>query len=58
MELIHFCVPFYDMTWWALSCGLNLQPPPSRWKLCSVYLPGTMVLLIFKQDSFLLVAGI
>lgn len=48
------------MTWlvWALSCGLHLQPPPSSWKLCRVYLPGAVVLLIMKQDSCLLVASI
>lgn len=40
------------MTWQALSCGLHLLPSPSRWELCRVYLPGAMILLIFKQDSF------
>lgn len=32
--------------------------PPSSWELPRVYLPGAMVLLIFKQDSCLLVASI
>lgn len=55
-----FIFVLHFMTWlvWALSCVLHLQPPPSSRELWKVYLPGTMVLLIFKQDPCLFVASI
>lgn len=49
MKLVHFCVPVYGTT----CVGTVLwppspPPPPSSCELSRVYLPGVLVLLIFK----------